>query len=635
MKLSIIIPYYNAKKYTDELLDCLAPQMAPDVEVILVDDGSKIPFETDYEWCKVIRQSNKRCSGARNTGLKNASGDYVQFIDADDLVPNYFISRLLQEIEKEPFDVCDFSWKSLSTDGVQHNKQLYCKNDRLDNPSVCTRCFSRAYIGKNRFNVKKDSTEDEDFSRKLGYLDENRPHKHAAIPEYMYFYRTAVQNSKIKRFKQGLMNTKRIVYYFSHVTVDMEWLLEEIREEDKQNEVWLLTYQNDLPDLSRYCQISKPIMLWAHELRGEPYANCSIIEPPIVTQVVIYCEYCLTVGGISTVIHNMCFYLRKYYDIVVVYKEMDNMQVMKLSELVPVIKWDPDLNIFCDTLILNRLTDQICENITFGKTIQICHACRQVNFRIPQDRDYLVNVSEAAKQTWGKEAQNGIVINNLAYVKNEKCLFLVSATRINTIDKGKNDERMRKLAEKLEEAGIKYIWLNFANGSLQNMPPSFINMPAMADIYAYIEKADYLVQLSDAEAYSMSILEALSLGTAVIATPFPSLFEEGFADEKTGYVVPFDMDFDVKKLLNVPKFRFYQNNELIIEQWRKLLGDAKPKRRYKPRNLVSVICTQKYHDMELNRIINIGERLMLTEHRAVRVCNAGYGRRELNDRKSD
>lgn len=624
MKLSIIIPYYNAKEYTDELLDCLDKQMNDDVEVILVDDGSKEPYKTDYEWCTVIRQRNKRCAGARNTGLDLAKGDYIQFIDADDMVPDYFIKRLFQEM-KIPFDVCDFSWKSLSKEGVQHNRILRSREDRLTNPSVCTRCFSRAYIGKNRFNTKKDSTEDEDFSRKLGYL--TNPCKHTAISEYMYFYRTDVENSKIKRFKQGLMNTKRIVYHYNHVTEDMDWLLKEIKKEDERNEVWLLTSQNDIPELRRYCQISPPIQIWAHELRGEPYGRCAIIEAPITAQVVIYCEHCATVGGISTVIFNFCHFLNKYYDIIVFYEKMDDLQITKLSNIVQVMKWEADLNIVCDTLILNRLTDKIKSNITFKKSIQICHACRQINFRIPKDRDILVNVSEAAKESWGEESEEGIVIHNMVKTEHHNCLLLVSATRVNTMDKGQNDQRMRKLAEMLDGAGIKYLWFNFADGQLKNMPPTFINMPAMANIHPFIEKADYLVQLSDAEAYSMSVLEALSLNTAVIATPFPSLFEEGFEDGKTGYAVPFDMKFDVKKLLDVPEFEFEYDNKAIIRQWREILGDKKPKKTYKPKKLVNIVCTHKYHDTELSRIVRVGEYLKVTEQRAAHICGAGFGRR--------
>lgn len=627
MTLSIIIPYYNAKEYTDELLDCLNPQITDEVEVILVDDGSKEPYKTKYKWCQVVRQRNKRCAGARNKGLELAKGDYIQFIDADDMVPEYFIERLLKEIKEHPFEVCDYSWKSLTKHGVQHNRVLRSREDRLTNPSVCTRCFSMAYIGDNRFNTKKDSTEDEDFSRKLGYLDPNRPNIHTAISEYMYFYRTDVDDSKVKKYKQGLMHTKRIVYYYDRVTADMIWLLDEIKAEDELNEVWLLTNHNEIPELGRYCQISAPMQMWTHILRGEPYRRCEIIEPPITAQVVIYCEHCATVGGISTVIYNFCHYMRKYYDILILYEHMDDMQIKKLSKIVNVQKWNPYKNFVCDTLILNRLTDTVYANIWSKQTVQICHACRQINYRIPQDRDILINVSEAAKDSWGQEAEKGTVIHNMSLVNSDKCLLLVSATRVNTIDKGQNDQRMRKLAEMLEKADIKYLWLNFADGSLRDMPKSFINMPATENVQPYIEKADYLVQLSDAEAYSMSILEALSLNTAVLSTPFGSLLEEGFEDEKTGYIIPFDMNFDVKKLLNVPKFEFKYDNEAIIRQWRDILGKTKPKQKYDPNNRVKIECTQNYKDIELGREIKKGEQITVSEQRASQICGAGYGRR--------
>lgn len=624
MKLTIIIPYYNAKEYTDELLAVLNEQITDEVEVIVVDDGSEVPYETAFKWCKVKRQKNQRCAGARNTGIDMAKGEYIQFIDADDMVPDYFIQRLLREIRENPFDVCDYSWKSLTSAGPQHNYRIADKTGRLRNPSVCTRCFSRAYIGDNRFNTKKDSTEDEDFSRKLGYLTE--PHRHTAISDYMYFYRTDIDDSKVKRFKQGLMNTKRIVYHFEHVEKD-EALLEEIKKEDETNEVWLLTHQNDMPELSRYCQVSHPMTMWAHELRGEPYAGVHVIERPIEAQVIIYCQYCATVGGISTVIYNFCHYLHKRYDIMVMYEEMDRMHIEKLSEIVRVTRYDPGKRYCCDTLILNRLTDEIRPNIDYRQTVQMCHACHQINFRIPQDRDVLINVSQAAKESWGEESAQGKVIHNMVHVNKGKCLILVSATRVNTIDKGKNDQRMRMLAEKLLAAGIKFLWFNFADGGLRDMPDTFFNMSPRLDIHPYIQRADYLVQLSDAEAYSMSILEALSLNTAVIATPFPSLFEEGFIDGVHGHVIPFDMEFNPEILLKVPKFRFKYDNDAIIKQWTEILGDEKPRHIYRPSGLVNLICVQKYHDNDFGRTIQTGEHIRVTEQRAAIICGAGFGRR--------
>ena len=139
--LSIIIPYYNAKKYTDELLAALAPQITKDTEVILIDDGSKVPYKTRYKWCRVIRKENGGCASARNMGLDNSTGDYISFIDADDMVPDYFIERLFEKISESSADVIDFSWKSLNAEGTQHDHILRSDDDYLTNPSVCTRAL--------------------------------------------------------------------------------------------------------------------------------------------------------------------------------------------------------------------------------------------------------------------------------------------------------------------------------------------------------------------------------------------------------------------------------------------------------------------------------------------------------------
>ena len=624
MKLSIIIPYYNGGKYTIELLDRLGGQITDDVEVILVDDGSKKQFTSYRYWLKVIRKKNGGCASARNRGLKEARGEYIAFIDADDMVPEYYVEKLLDKI-RGGYDVIDFSWRSLNSSGRQFNNVLSSDDDRLTNPSVCTRAFKRSYIGDERFNEKKDSTEDEDFSRRLGYLNGNV--KHGSISEYMYYYRTDSETSKVMRFKQGLMRTKRVVYYYRHVTADMTDLLDEIKREDERNEVWLLTEQNDIPELARYCQISRPFQIWGHYAKGEDNGYITLIEVPDRADVVMYVEHANEVGGITTFIYNWCYHMREWYDILVLYDSFGEEQAARLSGLVRAKKNDGK-PIICETIILNRLTDRIPQNVKYGRTVQLCHACVQLNYRIPQDRDILINVSQAAKDSWGEESADGVVIHNMTGPEHGRALLLISATRCGAFDKGSNDDRMRKLAEKLEAAGIRFLWLNFSDKGLHNMPSGFVNMAATPDVRSYIARADYLVQLSDKEAYSMSILEALTSNTAVIATPFPSLYEEGFIDGVHGYAVPYNMDFDVKKLLDVPRFDFAYDNKKIIAEWKKILG-RKPKRRTeKPKNGKSLIeCTRKYYDIELGRMIHPGEIIEAAEDRAAKICDMGYGRR--------
>ena len=113
MKLSIIIPAYNAENYLPHLLECLDKQMVPGVEAIIVDDGSKIPVESGYPWTQVIRQENAGPGIARNQGLERMTGEYFTFIDADDLIADNYLRTILQTIEAEHFDYCYLSWTTM------------------------------------------------------------------------------------------------------------------------------------------------------------------------------------------------------------------------------------------------------------------------------------------------------------------------------------------------------------------------------------------------------------------------------------------------------------------------------------------------------------------------------------------
>ena len=205
MKLSIIIPYYNTEEYTNELLKVLDNQITDEVEVILIDDGSDHEFIPKYEWLTVVRTNNQGQAKARNLGINSSVGEYIQFIDSDDLVSEDFVEKILTATE-EGKDLIEFSWKSLNT-----NKFNFRLSDRSMVPSVVLRTFKRSYIGETRFNEKKDAAEDEDFSRRMGYLTE--PVDVTIIRDYLYFYRDEVEGSNVKSFKAGLKNTKRVVYY--------------------------------------------------------------------------------------------------------------------------------------------------------------------------------------------------------------------------------------------------------------------------------------------------------------------------------------------------------------------------------------------------------------------------------------
>ena len=632
MKLSIIIPFYNIpQQYTDELLECLDKQinplgdtvtMNPDVEVILIDDGSKTPYKPTYPWLKVIRQKNKGAGATRNKGIEKSKGEYITFIDADDMVAPNYIQSILDKIEGG-FDVCDMSWKSLTHNGVQFNYKLKSDTDRLSNPSVCTRVFNRSYIGTVRFSEVKDAAEDEDFSRRLGYLTDT--HKHTAITEYMYFYRTEVSDSNTKTFKQGLRKTKRIVYYYDRFKADMTEVLEQIKKDDEQNEVILLTNHCEVREVDRYAQILKPTRIWTHYLKGEPYRNIDIIPIPVEAQVILFIRQLNVIGGIESFIYHFMATLSADYDIVLITTNIPIQQRLQYEKYGTVIDYNPNVTYSCDTLIMLRILDTIPANIKYNQSVQMCHACRTSPvWHIPQNSDYIVNVSQASKDSFLPESQDGIVIHNPITKSDKRALMLVSATRIPAPDKGKDyEQRMRTLAQMLNDADIPFVWFNFSEGQIPNPPQGMVNMGLRMDIQPYIARADYLVQLSDSEAWSYSILEALTNNTPVIVCPFPSAIEMGVVDGQNGYIVPFDMIFDVHCLLNVPQFTYDYDNAKIVSQWKQILKPGKRPKQPKQNNLVTVRVCSQYYDIALKRDMVQGEIVNMTPDRVRDILKVG------------
>lgn len=110
--VSIIVPIYNVEMYLRGCLDSLLNQTFKDFEVIMVDDGatdSSGAIADEYaqkdERFSVIHQKNKGLSGARNTGLQVAKGDYISFLDSDDYFHPDFLKLMMKVAQNEQTDV--------------------------------------------------------------------------------------------------------------------------------------------------------------------------------------------------------------------------------------------------------------------------------------------------------------------------------------------------------------------------------------------------------------------------------------------------------------------------------------------------------------------------------------------------
>lgn len=116
-KISIIIPVYNVEKYLRECLDSCINQTLEDIEIICVDDASpdnSIKILEEYQQndsrIGIIRhEKNRNLGGARNTGLENATGEYVWFVDSDDYIDTKACQILYDAIKEFDVDMLCFS----------------------------------------------------------------------------------------------------------------------------------------------------------------------------------------------------------------------------------------------------------------------------------------------------------------------------------------------------------------------------------------------------------------------------------------------------------------------------------------------------------------------------------------------
>ncbi|WP_259065417.1 glycosyltransferase family 2 protein [Mucilaginibacter sp. X4EP1] len=105
--VSVIIPLHNTEKYIEQTINSVLSQTWPNIELIIVDDGStdnsyEAVKKFEGEKVKILRQTNQGASAAKQNGLNIAQGQYIQYLDADDLLDPDKIGRQVLALLKEP-----------------------------------------------------------------------------------------------------------------------------------------------------------------------------------------------------------------------------------------------------------------------------------------------------------------------------------------------------------------------------------------------------------------------------------------------------------------------------------------------------------------------------------------------------
>lgn len=229
--LSIIVPVYNVAPYLKEGLDSVLSQSVQDIEVICINDGStdsSLSILNDYalndKRVKVLSQTNRGVSVARNVGIEKASGEFITFFDPDDIVLSNMYERMLDKCLSYHLDTIICAFKTTQSDApVIHDFM----RDQVVSPveliSHCTNwhsssalCFSWRMVFRtelikiNGIKYHPDISIGEDALFNLTVLFHSRNTYY--LPEPLYCYRMNEISAMSAKFKPNLERSLALQY---------------------------------------------------------------------------------------------------------------------------------------------------------------------------------------------------------------------------------------------------------------------------------------------------------------------------------------------------------------------------------------------------------------------------------------
>lgn len=221
-KVSVIVPVYNVEAYLPACIDSILQQSLRDLELILIDDGSLDgcgaiceAYAQRDDRIKVIHQSNHGVSHARNAGLRMSTGDYLGFVDPDDLICAGMYEAMIRAAEDNgaQIAICGFSYctedgspvrREPVSAGVFPQRDLILSIYGMPNPfhgSMCNKVFSHRILDGLAFD--ETVTIGEDWL--LLYECYERAEKAVALEDCFYTVRLRSDSATRKRTAQLYM----------------------------------------------------------------------------------------------------------------------------------------------------------------------------------------------------------------------------------------------------------------------------------------------------------------------------------------------------------------------------------------------------------------------------------------------
>lgn len=219
--VSIVVPVYNAQKYLQPCIESIISQSYPNIEILLVDDGSNDDSgmlcdqyaEKDYR-IKVFHLHNGGVSAARNYGIIHAAGEYLAFVDSDDVLIPTFIGNAVDNMRKSSADMVIGAFQILSNDEAQSTvdylrdfsdscivteylKKMLQFHTEAFWGSNWAKLYRKDIIEKNRLQFETEVQLAEDFRFNISYLHYVK--KISILHTPCYLYRVDTENSLSKK----------------------------------------------------------------------------------------------------------------------------------------------------------------------------------------------------------------------------------------------------------------------------------------------------------------------------------------------------------------------------------------------------------------------------------------------------
>lgn len=232
--ISVIVPVYNVEQYLVQCVDSILNQKYENFELLLVDDGST---DKSGDICDVYGKRDKRVrvfhkknggvSSARNVGLDNAKGEWIAFVDSDDIVTPSYLSGLYSDVRSDvdlviqKYFIFKNSLRDERSPEVIKETDVYDKSDlqklivehRLDkNGYICSKLYKQEFIRNNNIRFQEEISFCEDYYFLFQYLDIIYG-KVVCSPVANYLYRDR-ENSSVhigfKDFEKGYFTYRKI-----------------------------------------------------------------------------------------------------------------------------------------------------------------------------------------------------------------------------------------------------------------------------------------------------------------------------------------------------------------------------------------------------------------------------------------